>query len=662
MDGAIVEGVAHSGGGFGGFAQGREEVDRSPDFVFQSRGPAGRRRLRSRAPHPVQEPALPVGCRAVVGTARHPRESRRRRGGQLGAGPAAGRVVPLAGRLARRAAGPAARPGARPEPVCHRQGRRREQRRRRSLGLRRLASRLRRQRALGRDPDPDDERDGEPRFLAGRVRRRPVPVRSAPGAVLSREAPLLPRRHRAVRHAQQPDLHPPHRRAAGRGQAHRPGGAAHERRLPVGGGRSGHLGHRQPSPGVQHPARPARCRRGVEGGVRLHRSHRRHRGPTASPAPTRGWCGRTSTACCCKARPAAPTPRATRSWRRSGRPPSTAPGGATACAASCAGSTPTSSPIGLHQPRRHRPRQPHQPAHQLRSPGRVAGALHERRRHSTAPGSTTSSSPAAHRRIASCTSTRTWRCAAAGAWAARCWSSRSATTRASTRTTRVRIPRADGGLQFVPYTGARLPNLDYVLSFEVPTRKGLTADGLILWGKDENFYEWSSADIVFANIGATWRPTNQLRLEGALPAPVVPAPHRRQLRRHPAHPARKVEYQVTRAVFLRVVAEQNRNFVDTLRDDSRTNLPVYIRDASGCIGPRCARDQSRPTRLAVLLSAHAGHRRLRRLRQQPRGARPARRRPPDNTAAPPTGSSPRSVIFSACRLAASSTRPRGCGR
>ena len=38
MDGAMVEGVRSTGGGFGGLAQGREELDRSPDFVFQSHG------------------------------------------------------------------------------------------------------------------------------------------------------------------------------------------------------------------------------------------------------------------------------------------------------------------------------------------------------------------------------------------------------------------------------------------------------------------------------------------------------------------------------------------------------------------------------------------------------------------------------------------------
>jgi hypothetical protein len=163
-------------------------------------------------------------------------------------------------------------------------------------------------------------------------------------------------------------------------------------------------------------------------------------------------------------------------------------------------------------------------------------------------------------------------------------------------------PTGDGGERFVPYAGTpRLPNLDYVLSFTVPTRRGLTADGLLLWGKDENFFEWSSADIVFANIGATWRPTNQLRVEGRYQ---LQSFQRRTdgsyagIRRIPRV---KVEYQVSRAVFLRVVAEQNRNFVDSLRDDSRTNLPVYVRDAAG-VYQRALRSSTNRVRLDWLFS------------------------------------------------------------
>ena len=155
-------------------------------------------------------------------------------------------------------------------------------------------------------------------------------------------------------------------------------------------------------------------------------------------------------------------------------------------------------------------------------------------------------------------------------------------------------PTAGGGVAYDPYVGtARLPNVDYVVSFTVPTRKGLTADGLLVWGKDENFYEWSSADIVFANVGATWRPTDQLRIEGRYQ---LQSFQRRTdgsyvgIRRIPRL---KVEYQVSRPIFVRVIAEQNGDFQDTLRDDSRTGLPIYVRDGQGGFIPASRRDTKR---------------------------------------------------------------------
>ena len=122
------------------------------------------------------------------------------------------------------------------------------------------------------------------------------------------------------------------------------------------------------------------------------------------------------------------------------------------------------------------------------------------------------------------------------------------------------------------YVGTpRLPNLDYVVSFTVPTRKGLDGRRPDLWGRDENFFEWSSADIVFANLGATWRPTDQLRVEGRYQlqsyqrrtdgsyvghpphsaaegrvpgvAADVPAGRRRTERQLPGHAARRLAHQ-----------------------------------------------------------------------------------------------------------------------
>src|SRR3990170_4067732 len=41
-------------------------------------------------------------------------------------------------------------------------------------------------------------------------------------------------------------------------------------------------------------------------------------------------------------------------------------------------------------------------------------------------------------------------------------------------------------------------------------------------------------------------------------------------------PRVKVEYQIARPIFVRVVGEYNSDWQDDLRDDSRTNLPIYI--------------------------------------------------------------------------------------
>lgn len=150
----------------------------------------------------------------------------------------------------------------------------------------------------------------------------------------------------------------------------------------------------------------------------------------------------------------------------------------------------------------------------------------------------------------------------------------------------VQVPQADGSVRYDPYVGTpRLPNLDYVVSAETPTRRGLNGELLLVWGRDENFFEWSSADIVFLNAFATWRPTDQLRVEGRYQ---LQSYQRRSdgsyagIRRIPRL---RVEYQVARPVFLRLIAEQDGNYQDRLRDDSRTNLPIFIRGTDGRLTP-----------------------------------------------------------------------------
>ncbi len=134
----------------------------------------------------------------------------------------------------------------------------------------------------------------------------------------------------------------------------------------------------------------------------------------------------------------------------------------------------------------------------------------------------------------------------------------------------------------VPFVGTpRLPNLDFVLRVTTPEFRHVSARLFYLWGKDENFFEWASADIVFATANLAWRPTPRVRMEGSYAL----QQYRRQtdgtLVGRTQIPRLKFEYQLSRALFLRLVGEYTASQQDDLRDDSRTGDPLLIRDASG---------------------------------------------------------------------------------
>jgi hypothetical protein len=126
-----------------------------------------------------------------------------------------------------------------------------------------------------------------------------------------------------------------------------------------------------------------------------------------------------------------------------------------------------------------------------------------------------------------------------------------------------------------PFVGTPyLPNLDYVFTLDTPPVHGVTLSIFHIWGRDENFLEWSSANIIYSVTSLRWRPTERLRADvdynlqsfarrsdGSYAA----------IRRAPRF---KVEYQATRAIFVRYVGEYVSNYQDDLRDDSRTELPL----------------------------------------------------------------------------------------
>ena len=123
------------------------------------------------------------------------------------------------------------------------------------------------------------------------------------------------------------------------------------------------------------------------------------------------------------------------------------------------------------------------------------------------------------------------------------------------RSYRVLRPTA-AGFDTLLFTGAgRLDNLDWVLSAGTPQFKRFSGDVSFIFGQDENFYEWTSADIVTATVNLSWRPIDKLRVDGQYQ-------HLEYNRKADGStvgirkiPRLKVEYQIARPMFFRVVGQ-----------------------------------------------------------------------------------------------------------
>jgi hypothetical protein len=133
----------------------------------------------------------------------------------------------------------------------------------------------------------------------------------------------------------------------------------------------------------------------------------------------------------------------------------------------------------------------------------------------------------------------------------------------------------------IPFSGTpRLYNVDWVFRLDTPQFGRFSANLFYIFGRDENFFEWATADIVIGTAQVVWRPTNQLRLEGQYQ-------HQEYNRRDRTTvglrriPRLKAEYQATRSIFLRVVGQYDSEWVDDLRDDTRTGGALLQRRSDG---------------------------------------------------------------------------------
>jgi hypothetical protein len=165
---------------------------------------------------------------------------------------------------------------------------------------------------------------------------------------------------------------------------------------------------------------------------------------------------------------------------------------------------------------------------------------------------------------------------------------------------------AGGVTDTVPFVGQpHIANLDLALRVNTPQLKRFAGSVLLLPAiQDENFFEWAPARILIVQASADWRPTEQLRVSATYN-------HQEYWRKTDGSlvglrriPRLKVEYQVSRPIFVRLVGQYDSQWQDSLRDDGRTNDPILIKDPATGVYQRATARTSNAVRVDWLLSYH----------------------------------------------------------
>ncbi|MFL5541107.1 MAG: DUF5916 domain-containing protein [Longimicrobiaceae bacterium] len=156
---------------------------------------------------------------------------------------------------------------------------------------------------------------------------------------------------------------------------------------------------------------------------------------------------------------------------------------------------------------------------------------------------------------------------------------------------RLEVPGPGGvGLDTIPFVGQpTIPNLEYIVQFSTPQWRHFSANGFFLQGHDENFFEWASADLLLANLGATFRPTDRIRAELTYNWQQVNRRTDGSLVNVGRIPRLKLEYQLSRPFFVRLVGQYVQQQTDSLRDDSRTGAPILIATPDGVVRTEASR-------------------------------------------------------------------------
>src|SRR5437667_774181 len=167
---------------------------------------------------------------------------------------------------------------------------------------------------------------------------------------------------------------------------------------------------------------------------------------------------------------------------------------------------------------------------------------------------------------------------------------------------RLEVPGAGGGLDTIPFLGQpTIENGEFIVQVATPQWKHFSAEGFFLKGHDENFFEWASADLTYMNPELSYRPTEPMRNSIRYCWQQVNRRTDGTLVNVGRIVRAKVEYQLSRPLFSRLVGQYIQNQTDSLRDDSRSNAPILIAGAGGSV-TRAAASSSNLLHADVLLS------------------------------------------------------------
>jgi hypothetical protein len=159
------------------------------------------------------------------------------------------------------------------------------------------------------------------------------------------------------------------------------------------------------------------------------------------------------------------------------------------------------------------------------------------------------------------------------------------------------------GVDTIPHIGTdRLYNLDLVMSVATPQFQNFSGSLRVIAGRDENFFEWAPANVFFVTLDTDWRPSDKIRINLLYNHQQYIRPSDWSTVGQRRVPRLKVEYQLSRAIFLRLVGQYDAQQQDDLRDNSRTEDPILLYDASTDAFARAVAQRTNDFRLDWLFS------------------------------------------------------------